>query len=44
MTLSPYSFEVEADPGEYLLRVYDADMSGGEGPGEQEDTKRIVVR
>lgn len=44
MTLSPYSLEVEAEPGEYLLRVYDADMSDGEGPGEQEDTKRIVVR
>ena len=44
MTLSPYSFEVEAEPGEYLLRVYDADMSDGEGPGEQEDTKRVVVR
>ena len=44
MTLAEYSFEVEAEPGEYLLRVYDADMSDGEGPGEQEDTKRIVVR
>lgn len=43
MTLAEYSFEVEAEPGEYLLRVYDADMSDGEGPGEQEDTKRIVV-
>ncbi len=45
MTLSPYSFRIEdVEPGEYLLRVYDADMSGGEGPGEQEDTKLVVVR
>ena len=43
-TLSPYSFEVTAEPGEYVLRVYDADMSGGEGPGEQEDTKAVTVR
>ncbi|HET6561364.1 MAG TPA: Gmad2 immunoglobulin-like domain-containing protein [Marmoricola sp.] len=43
-TLSPYSFEVEAAPGDYVLRVYDADMSGGEGGGEAEDTKRITVR
>ncbi len=43
-TLSPYSFEVTAAPGDYVLRVYDADVSGGEGPGEQEDTKRVTVR
>jgi hypothetical protein len=43
-TLSPYSFEVTAEPGDYVLRVYDADVSDGEGPGEQEDTKRITVR
>ena len=43
-TLSPYSFEVTAEPGEYVLRVYDADMSDGEGPGEQEDTKVVTVR
>ncbi len=43
-TLSPYSFEVTAAPGDYLLRVYGADVSGGEGAGEQEDTKRITVR
>ncbi len=43
-TLSPYSFEVQAAPGDYVLRVYDADMSGGEGVGEQEDTKRVTVR
>ena len=43
-TLSPYSFVVLADPGQYVLRVYAADVSDGEGPGEQEDTKRITVR
>ena len=43
-TLSPYSFEVTAEPGDYVLRVYSADVSGGEGPGEPEDTKRITVR
>jgi hypothetical protein len=44
MTLSPYSFKVTAEPGDYVLRVYDADMSDGEGNGESEDTKQITVR
>ena len=43
MTLSPYSFEVTAEPGDYVLRVYESDVSGGEGLGEPEDTKRITV-
>lgn len=44
-TLSPYSFEVaDVDPGDYTLRVYAADASGGEGPGEPEDTKRLTAR
>ena len=43
-TLAPYTFEVTAEPGDYVLRVYSADVSGGEGPGEPEDTKRITVR
>ena len=44
-TLSPYSFTLPRLPdGQYILRVYDADMSGGEGPGEQEDTKSFVIR
>ena len=43
-TLSPYSFTLPVLPvGQYSLRVYDADMSGGEGPGEQEDTKSFVI-
>lgn len=43
-TLSPYSFEVSAPPGEYTLVVHDEDVSGGEGNPESEDTKRITVR
>lgn len=43
-TLSPFSFTLpQLPPGDYVLRVYDADMSGGEGPGEQEDTKSFTV-
>lgn len=42
--LSPFSFVLHAPPGNYTLRVYAADMSGGEGFGEPEDTKRITVR
>lgn len=43
-TLSPYSFEVTGlEPGDYVLRVYDADVSGGEGFGEHEDTKRFTL-
>jgi hypothetical protein len=42
-TLSPYSFRLDAPaPGDYTLRVYDADMSGGEGNGEAEDTKQLT--
>ncbi len=42
--LSPYRFTVRnVEPGAYTLRVYDADMSGGEGNGEAEDTKQITV-
>jgi hypothetical protein len=42
--LSPFDFTIEGvSPGTYLLRVYDEDMSGGEGPGETEDTKRVYV-
>lgn len=44
-TLAPYTFDVEdVSPGDYTLRVYSADASGGEGPGEPEDTKRLTVR
>jgi Immunoglobulin-like domain of bacterial spore germination/Sporulation and spore germination len=44
-TLSPYSFELDApEPGDYTLRVYQADTSGGEGNGEGEDTKQLTFR
>jgi hypothetical protein len=44
-TLSEFSFGLTAPaPGDYTLRVYDADMSGGEGNGEAEDTKRLTFR
>ena len=43
-TLSPYRFTVKNVPaGDYELRVYDADMSDGEGSGEAEDTKQVTV-
>lgn len=41
---SPYSFEVSATPGTYLLVVHDTDESGGEGVGVTEDTRAITVR
>lgn len=50
MTLSPFSFTFEAEPGGYVLRVYEASMAGGEegdegeGFAEPEDTKQIIVR
>jgi hypothetical protein len=43
-TVSPYSFEVTAPPGDYTLVVHDEDVSGGEGNLESEDTKRVSVR
>ncbi len=43
-TVSPYSFEVTAPPGDYTLVVHDEDVSGGEGNPESEDTKRVSVR
>lgn len=43
-TLAPYSFTVKAKPGDYTLVVHDEDASGGEGIGENRDTKQITVR
>lgn len=43
-TRAPYSFTVEAPPGDYTLVVQDDDPSGGEGPGVSPDTKEITVR
>ncbi len=42
-TLSPYSFEVTAEPGTYTLVVHDEDASGGEGVPPWRDTKEITV-
>lgn len=42
-TMAPYSFEVEAPPGEYTLRVNDTDPSDGEGLAPWEDTKQLTV-
>ena len=42
-TLSPYSFEVTAPPGDYTLVVHDTDESDGEGIGISQDTKAITV-
>jgi hypothetical protein len=43
---SPFDFTIpDVAPGDYTLRVYDEDMSGGEGGRpEAQDTKRITVR
>ncbi len=43
-TPSPYSFEVDAPPGDYDLRVAETDPSGGEGLPAYADRKAIVVR
>ena len=42
-TMAPYSFTVNAPPGEYTLVVQDTDPSGGEGFGPWTDTKRVTV-
>ena len=42
-TLSPYSFQVTAPPGEYTLFVHDTDESGANHPINQ-DTKEITVK
>ena len=43
---SPIELTIEdVAPGDYVLRVYDEDMSGGEsGRAEAQDTKRVTVR
>lgn len=43
-TRAPYSFTVDAAPGDYTLVVQDDDPSGGEGPGVSPDTKEITVQ
>jgi hypothetical protein len=41
---SPYSFELTLEPGDYTLRVYQDDASGGEGRPPISDTRPITVR
>lgn len=43
MTMAPYSFKVDAPPGQYTLVVHDSDPSGGEGFAPWEDTKQVTV-
>lgn len=43
MTLSPFEFEVELDPGTYLVEVSEDDPSGGEGGEPMTDTRTFVV-
>jgi hypothetical protein len=40
---APYAFEVVLDPGEYVVRVMEDDVSGGEGRPVLVDDKMIVV-
>ena len=46
--MSPYEFTVDLPddepPGEFTLRVFDEDMSMGEGPEPFEDTKTFTVK
>ena len=42
-TVAPYSFTVDASPGEYTLVVHDEDMSDGEGFTPFQDTKALTV-
>ena len=42
-TMSPYSFKVNAPPGDYTLVVHDSDPSDGEGFAPWQDTKNITV-
>ncbi|HEX6195599.1 MAG TPA: Gmad2 immunoglobulin-like domain-containing protein [Jiangellaceae bacterium] len=40
---SPFSFEVDLDPGEYEVIVTATDPSGGEGPGPMSDSRTFTV-
>jgi hypothetical protein len=42
-TMAPYSFMVDAPPGDYTIVVHDTDESGGEGFAPWEDTKRLTI-
>jgi hypothetical protein len=42
-TMAPFSFTVDAAPGDYTLVVHDSDPSDGEGLAPWQDTKDITV-
>lgn len=42
-TMAPFSFTVDAPPGDYTLVVHDSDPSGGEGLAPWQDTKHITI-
>jgi hypothetical protein len=42
-TMAPFSFTVDAPPGDYTLVVHDSDPSDGEGLAPWQDTKDITV-
>jgi spore germination protein GerM len=41
--MSPFSFDVDLDPGTYTVEVRETDPSGGEGPPPRFDTKTFTV-
>ena len=43
MTLSPFAFEVDLEPGSYVLEVSEDDPSGGEGGEPMTDTRSFLV-
>ncbi|MEP7090499.1 MAG: Gmad2 immunoglobulin-like domain-containing protein [Nocardioidaceae bacterium] len=43
-TLSPFSFQVTAPPGDYTLVVHDEDVSGGEGNPPARHSQSVTVR
>ncbi|NIS33006.1 MAG: hypothetical protein GWO04_24975, partial [Actinobacteria bacterium] len=40
---SPFSFEVDLEPGDYEVIVTATDPSGGEGPGPMSDSRIFTV-
>lgn len=42
-TFSPFSFEVELEPGTYVVEISEDDPSGGEGGTPTTDTKTVTV-
>jgi hypothetical protein len=43
MTMSPFEFEVELDPGSYTLEISEDDPSGGEGGEPMTDSRAFLV-